>query len=168
MLLYQHPKQCSATVQAFLDGNPHFWPLVPMKNEDADADNVRYERMRLTTTTTTISNIYQDENIQKYLKDLPNPPEGYRFSKRQIEKQIHFFRKNFHGTKLYDEVSLYNATIIAALPHNTSGLFRQIVHSLFVTHTEAKLNTLGHIFDLNMNTNIRQNVWCANLVRRSI
>ncbi|CAF2835561.1 unnamed protein product [Rotaria sp. Silwood2] len=166
MLLYQHPKQCSATVQAFLDGNPQFWPLVPMKNEDADADNVRYERMRLTTTT--ISNIYQDENIQKYLKDLPNPPEGYRFSKRQVEKQIHFFRKNFHSTKLYDEVPLYNATIIAALPHNTSGLFRQIIHSLFVTHTEAKLNTLGHIFDMNMDINIRQGAWCANLVRRSV
>ncbi|CAF1361912.1 unnamed protein product [Rotaria sp. Silwood1] len=166
MLLYQHPKQCSATMQAFLDGNPHFWPFVPMKNEVVDTDNVRYERMRLTTTT--ISNIYQDENIKKYLNDLPNPPEGYRFSKRQIEKQIHFFRKNFPGTKLFDKVPLYNATIIAVLPPNTSDLFRQIIHSLFVTHTEAKLNTLGHIFDLNMNTNIRQDVWCANLVRRSI
>ncbi|CAF1378446.1 unnamed protein product [Rotaria sordida] len=166
MLLYQHPKQCSATIQAFLDANPHFWPFIPMKNDEADADNVHYERMRLTTTT--ISHRYQDENIQKHLNDLPKPPEGYRFSKRQVEKQIHFFRKNFHGTQLYEKVPLYSATIIAVLPPNTSTLFRQIIHSLFVTHTEAKLNTLGHIFDLNMTTNVRQDVWCANLIRRSV
>lgn len=167
MLLYQHPKQCSATIQAFLDVNQHFWPFVPMKNDEVDADNAHYQRMH---TTTTMLNSPQDATVQKYLNDLPKAPDGYTFSIRQIQKQIDFFRKNFAHTKIFTQVPLYNATIIAVLPLDTSDLFRQIVHSLFVTHTEAKLNTLGHLFNLDTktNTNLKPDIWCANLVRRLI
>ncbi|CAF2782366.1 unnamed protein product [Rotaria sp. Silwood2] len=169
MLLYQHPTQCSATIQMFLDYNKLYWRFVPMKIEEANQDDANYQRVCTTTaTTTTKSNVHFDREIRKYLKDVPKPPAGYKFSKRQIEKQAEFFEKYCVSPPDNEQMDLYNANIIAVLPPNTSDLFRQIVHSLFVTHTEAKLNTLGHIFDLNINTNIRQSVWCENLVRRPV
>ncbi|CAF4248487.1 unnamed protein product, partial [Rotaria sordida] len=91
----------------------------------------------------------------------------YKFSKRQIEQQIEFFEKNMIKNPFHEQIDIYHAAIIAVLPPNTSDLFRQIVHSLFVTHTEAKLNVLGHVFDRTGYMNVRYGIWCANLVRHS-
>ncbi|CAF1589706.1 unnamed protein product [Adineta steineri] len=60
---------------------------------------------------------------------------------------------------------VFNTTMIAVLPMNTSDLFRHLVHSLLVTHAETKLNTLGHIFSYPYHAPINQGVWCANLRR---
>ncbi|CAF1237545.1 unnamed protein product [Rotaria sp. Silwood1] len=166
MSLYQHPTQCSATIQMFLDYNKLYWRFVPMKIEEANQDDANYQRASATTTTTTMSNVHFDKNIRIHLKHVPKPPADYKFSKRQIEKQAEFFQKYSTSPPTNEQVDLYNANIIAVLPPNTSDLFRQHVHSLFVTHTEAKLNTLGHIFESNINIHSAQHVWCANLVRR--
>ncbi|CAF4063110.1 unnamed protein product, partial [Rotaria sordida] len=163
MLLYRHPTQCSATIQMFLDYNKHYWPFVPMTIEEANQDDTNYQRVH---ATTTMSNVHLDRDIRKYLKAVPKPPAGYKFSKYQIEKQAKFFQKYYISPPTNEQVDLYNANIIAVLPPNTSDLFREIVRSLFVIHTEAKLNTLGHIFDSNINLNIGHSIWCANLVRR--
>ncbi|CAF3202567.1 unnamed protein product [Rotaria socialis] len=165
MLLYKHLMQCSAAIQMFLDKNAYYWPFVPMSNEEAAQDNINHHRMRTTTTT---FNPGQNRDIQCYLDNISKPPQGYRFSKHQIEQQMAFFRKNIIKELFDEEVHIYNAAIIAVLPPYTSDLFRHIVHSLFVTHTEAKLNTLGHVFDCREDMNIRHGQWCANLVRRSV
>ncbi|CAF5229885.1 unnamed protein product, partial [Rotaria magnacalcarata] len=95
-------------------------------------------------------------------------PFGYKFSKRQIEKQAEFFIMKLINQTINDRIDLFNATIVAVLPSNTSDLFCQIIHSLFVTHTEAKLNTLGHIFDYSINDTSLHRIWCADLQRRPI
>ncbi len=61
---------------------------------------------------------------------------------------------------------VYNTTIIAVLPLNKSELFRRILHSLFITHAETKLNTLGHLFTYYSNVPINQTMWSANLRHR--
>ncbi|CAF1348935.1 unnamed protein product [Rotaria sordida] len=172
MLLYQHSMQCSAAIQMFLNRNEDYWRFVPLPNEQANQDNARYQNMRATTattatTTTTRTNIRPNQTIEKYLHNIRKPPQGYKFSKRQIEQQIEFFEKNMIKNPFYEQIDIYHAAIIAVLPPNTSDLFRQIVHSLFVTHTEAKLNVLGHVFDRTGYMNVRYGIWCANLVRHS-
>ncbi|CAF1334239.1 unnamed protein product [Rotaria sordida] len=102
------------------------------------------------------------------LTHIPQPPPGYKFSKRQIKTQVEFFKKNLINERLVDDIYVYNAKIIAVMPPNTSDLFRRIVHLLFVTHTETKLNALGHIFTNTDAVNIRNGIWCANLIRRTI
>jgi hypothetical protein len=41
-----------------------------------------------------------------------------------------------------------------------------MVHSLFVTHSESKLNTLGHLFENTSHVDANEGIWCANLVHR--
>jgi len=67
--------------------------------------------------------------------------------------------------KRNNKYTTYIGTIIAALPPTTSKSFREIIHFLFVTQTEAKLNTLGHIFLTPSRFPLNQNVCCANLHR---
>ncbi|CAF1647128.1 unnamed protein product [Rotaria sp. Silwood1] len=81
---------------------------------------------------------------------------------------LEFFKKNLINERFVNDIYVYNAKIIAVVPPNTSDLFRRIVHSLFVTHTETKLNALGHIFTNTDAVNIRNGIWCANLIRRTI
>ncbi|CAF2085893.1 unnamed protein product [Rotaria magnacalcarata] len=164
MSLYKHTIQCSAAVQMFLNNNPLYWCFVPMTILDAD----QYD-MYACIKRETIDDSIEDNDIGKCLADIPKSPSGYKFSKRQIEQQKEFFQKKLYNEPIYDRVPLHNAQVIAVLPPNTSNLFRRIIHSLFVTHTEAKLNTLGHLFNPTMNINFHHHsIWCANLVRPSI
>jgi hypothetical protein len=64
-----------------------------------------------------------------------------------------------------------------SVPIHTSSAFRRFVESLFITHTEAKLNTDGHLDKLLFpddgimitpnNTSQQHDPWCKNLIRRS-
>ncbi|CAF1033361.1 unnamed protein product [Adineta steineri] len=116
------------------------------------------------STTTTASNSY-DDKIQKYFNYLPKPPSGYKFSKRQIQKQYEFFIKEKYPTQPSLYYTTNNATLITVLPMDTSDLFRHLVQSLLITHAETKLNTMGHIFTYLINGPISQGLWYANLHR---
>lgn len=153
MQLYQHTSQCSIAIQLFLDANPSYWPFIPMTTAEANQ------------ATTDIFYTNRNESLTKFLNNIPVPPHGFKFSKRQIEQQSQWFQKNQMVTSINDHVNIYQAAIIAVLPPNTSDLLRHMVHALFVTHTEAKLNTLGHVFDFPEYHTIRTGVWCANLKR---
>ena len=168
MLLHQHSMQCSTVIQLFLDKNPSYWPFVPMTIAEANQDNIIYQEMRARKTTPpNMFQFCQDVSTRNFLNNIPRSPADYKFSHRQIEKQIKFFQTNKINEPFDDQVNIYHAEIIAALPPNASDLFRHIVHSLFVTHTEAKLNILGHVFDHPSNCSVRHGLWCSNLVRTS-
>ncbi|CAF4365415.1 unnamed protein product, partial [Rotaria sordida] len=119
MLLYQHSMQCSAAIQMFLNRNEDYWRFVPLPNDQANQDNARYQNMRATTattTTTTRTNIRPNQTIEKYLQNIRKPPQGYKFSKRQIEQQIEFFEKNMIKNPFHEQIDIYHAAIIAVLP----------------------------------------------------
>jgi hypothetical protein len=117
--------------------------------------------------TTAAASVYRSYNpeTKKFIINLPKPPSGYRFSKKQIEKQKEFFDRQLHTKKRNNKYTTYIGTMIAVLPSTVSKAFREIIHFLFVTHTEAKLNTLGHIFLTPSSFPLHQNLWCANLHR---
>ncbi|CAF5175457.1 unnamed protein product, partial [Rotaria magnacalcarata] len=156
---FRYHKQNEAAIQMFLDSNPHYWRFFPMSIIEVDQNNNNYEMRNISTTMV---------DVQNYLRNIPKPPFGYKFSKRQIEKQAEFFIMKLINQTINDRIDLFNTTIVAVLPSNTSDLFRQIIHSLFVTHTEAKLNTLCHIFDYSINDTSLHRIWCADLQRRPI
>ena len=149
ILLYQYSIQYSRVIQLFLDKNPSYWPFVPMTIAEANQDNAIYQSMRarITTMAAIPANMFhfcQDVSTRNFLNNIPKPPPGYKFSNRQIEKQIKSFQMNKINEPFDDQVNIYHAEIIASLPPNIFDLFRHMVHSLFVTHTEDKLNILGH------------------------
>ena len=139
---------------------------------EANQDNAIHQSMRarITTMATIPANIFhfcQAVSTRNFPNNIPRPPPGYKFSNRQIEEQIKFFQMNKINEPFDDQVNIYHTEIIAVLPSNTSDLFRHIVHSLFVTHTEAKLNILGYVFDHPSNHSVRHGLLCSNLVRSS-
>ena len=156
MRLYQHSMRCSAAVQLFLDCNPQYWCFIPMLEDDVNRQN-QY------TATHPMSN--GNRSLEERLTDVPQCPEGYQFSRRQLAKQYEYFAKQLDRQPPHPDLNLYQAKIIALLPLEASELFRQVIHALFVTHSEAKLNTMGHLFDSNTQTYIHNGVWCENLVR---
>lgn len=160
MRLYQHPKQCSAVIQSFLNQNPDYWIFIPMLNADANQENLS------SPSTTTMSHHEHRVDIQKCLHALPRPPTGYKFSTIQIQQQHEFFVQQSYKKSINVNYQVYHSKIIALLPVNTSDLFRRLIHSLLVTHTETKLNVVGHIFTYPFKTTISQHVWCENLRRR--
>ena len=164
MRLYQHPMRCSKAIQLFLDRHPTYWRFVPMTNEEIEQEH-RYHSMSIATTTTTTTSM-NDVHIQQYLNALPTSPAGYRFSRHQLCQQYEFFEQKLYNRPMSYNQHVYEANIIAVLPLDTSDLFRQMIHSLFVTHTESKLNTMGHLFPSTTNMHIHSGIWCANLLRR--
>ena len=168
MLLYQHLMQCSTVIQLFLDKNPSYWPFLPMTIAEANQDNTIYQQMRARKTTpANMFQFCQGVSTRNFLNNIPRPPAGYKFSNRQVEKQIKFFQMNKIDELFDDQVNIYHAGTIAVVLPSTFDLFHHIVHSLFVTHTEAKLNILGHVFDHPSNHSVRHGLWCSNLVRTS-
>lgn len=156
MRLYQHSIRCSSAMQLFLEWNPQYQCFVPMLNEDARRQNPY-------TIGTLMSN--NDRSIQQRLNYVPVPPEGYEFSRRQVIKQYEFFVNHLDQQPPQPDLNLYQGKIIAVLPLEASELFRQVIHALFVTHTESKLNTMGHLFNGNPLAFIHNGVWCENLVQ---
>jgi hypothetical protein len=86
----------------------------------------------------------------------------------QIRQQYEFFERKLYNENVFYNIYVYSAIIIAALPSDTSNLFREMLHALFVTHAETKLNTMGHLFSSSIRVNIDRGIWCAQLVRRCL
>ena len=81
--LYQHVRQCSAGIQLFLDSNPNYWRFVPMSIAETDQENFNYRTMALTTSVH-----HHDKELMKWLDDMPKPGPNFKFSKRQLDKQV--------------------------------------------------------------------------------
>ena len=156
MRLYQHSIRCSTAIQLFLNSNPQYWCFIPILKDEANCHS------EFITT-----NPIPDGNrpMERRLNYVPISPEGYQFSPRQLSKQYEYFVKQMDRQLPCPDSNLYHGKFIALLPLESSELFRQVIHSLFVTHTEAKLNTLGHLFDSNMQLDLHQGIWCENLIR---
>ena len=128
MLLYQHSIQCSTVIQLFLDKNRSYWHFVPMTIAEANQDNAIYQPMqaRITTMATIPANMFhfcQAVSTRNFLNNIPKPSPGYKFSNRQIEKQIKYFQMNKINEPFDDQINIYHTEIIAVLPSNTSDLF---------------------------------------------
>jgi hypothetical protein len=159
MRLYQHLTQCPTVIQMFLDCNPQYWRFVPMLDQEAYVHDEQRGNLQ--------AHIQRpDPTIEHKLKYVPIPPTGYRFSKYQKLKQYEYFYMKLDENLPNMNLDLYDAKPICLLPPNTSEAFRQAVLSLFITHTESKLNTLGHIFDEMTQTAIHRYFWCQGLLRR--
>ena len=60
------------------------------------------------------------------------------------------------------------------VPITASDALRRLIEALFITHTEAQLNTDGHLDRLlfpdttinHIDLSEQQNLWCKNLLRR--
>lgn len=61
--------------------------------------------------------------------------------------------------------------LLCIVPDHCSHTLKHIIEALLITHTETKLNKLGHLdgnVPLTMNNDIDRGNWCHNLVRRPI
>ena len=141
-------------IQLFLNQNPQYWPFIPIHERQA-----RHQSITVTTATD------KDRLIEQRLNYVPRPPDGYQFTRRQLAKQYEYFAMKLDRKLPNERLDLYKAKMIAVLLNDASESLRQIIHALFVTHTETKLNTMGHLFDPNGQTNIHTGIWCENLIQ---
>ncbi|CAF3656261.1 unnamed protein product [Rotaria socialis] len=85
--LQDHRQVANNLIRKLLfDENPTYWPFVPKTTIEVNKDNAHYARMHATTTDTCRFN--QNESTTRFLNNIPVPPNGFKFSKRQIEQQI--------------------------------------------------------------------------------
>ena len=60
-----------------------------------------------------------------------------------------------------------DSMFIYLVPENCSEMFRQLILSLFITHTDCNLNKTGRlIVDTSYQQYAFRGYWCSNLVRR--
>lgn len=104
MRLYRHLTMCGRAMQYFLEQNPHYWCLVPMREQDID------DRIAMTSE----QHQPYDVEIDFLINHLPVPPEGYRFSCQQRRQQYEFFKNELDRkpTTINDECHLFRSTII--------------------------------------------------------
>ncbi|CAF4923443.1 unnamed protein product, partial [Rotaria magnacalcarata] len=93
------------------------------------------------------------EDCTIYVESVPKPSTGYIFSNRQIGLQLSYFNKKRDKDLPNQDIDLYNATIVAVLPDTCSEMLRLTFESLFITHAETKLNTIGNILNKNSTGN---------------
>ncbi|CAF1399521.1 unnamed protein product [Adineta steineri] len=197
MLLYKHAARCPSTIQTFLNFNPTCSCFVPIPINEIDPQNERYslppslmllDRAHPTSIAPKDKNAIKatlktraDELVRTCMRNLPYPPKGFGFSRRQRVEQYQYFKaKKDILPKLDQSVNLFNVAIIAVLPLNVSEVVRRFIEALFITHTEAKLNTFGRLCHdnddddnnnnnneknyVNSNTILGRGYWCRNIV----
>ena len=140
MLVYQHSPRCPAVLQHFLDHNPDYWCLVPMQWLEAKADDemtASSSSNRSVAVAAVVNapsldrsptfqpkpmffadvlggNTRSQEESIWLAKTVPKPPTGRRFSHRQIQEQIDFFKyKKESHVMPSNLVDLYNYAIVA-------------------------------------------------------
>ena len=161
-------------MQIFLDANPHYWRFVPMAIEEAEAP-LQSLIQRPVLSDQLDWNLRAIEDCRVCVEAVPKPPMRHTFSNRQIVLQTEYFHKKRDKNLPNQEIDLYDATIVAVLPENCSDMLRYTIESMFITHAEAKLNTVGHVLNHDQPTDyfllndpwlIRGDDWCQGLVRR--
>lgn len=168
MLLYRHSARCPQAIQWFLDCNPTFWPLVPMRRDVADQDNQGYQLPTSvpsdpSSPLITAPHTRSDLEAGTYMNNLPPLPDHrYNFSTRQCVEQFQLFKDEHQQFQTNPNLDLYNATIVAVcqcclspldsqthcrclVPVHCSGPLQRIVEALFITHAQTSLNTTGHL-----------------------
>lgn len=168
MLLYKHAVRCPSAMQIFLNFNPIYWCFAPQRLLEAEIEDKKNptlpssliqldsvhpiaiaskDRHARKATETTRS----DENVRLYMRHLPPVPNGYKFSIQQRAQQFQYFKQQHDLIHKQNPVmDLFNTTVIAVLPEDCSETVRRFIETLFITHTEAKLNTSGRLVtDLN-------------------
>ncbi|CAF2889417.1 unnamed protein product [Rotaria sp. Silwood2] len=157
MRLYQHSCRCSVAMQCFLDENPDYWSFIPQRISEYEEQQQEREI------------ILVDDHQYEFASDIPVPSNiNYHFNvqqKRNIEEFFQQKKKNLHP--LNPHFHLHEAKIIAVLPENASIGLRRFIESLFITHAQTKLNTLGHLDDENSLTHMEctDELCYENLVR---
>ena len=80
MWLYQHTARCPVAIQLFLEANPGYWCLIPMKNEEAVArinTHIPPSYERQISMQISEGGQLRTEADAKYLAEhLPDPPES--------------------------------------------------------------------------------------------
>ncbi|CAF4150666.1 unnamed protein product [Rotaria sp. Silwood2] len=174
MKLYQHSAQCPTAMQIFLDANPQYWRFVPMTLEESRRPEQQIIQPIIFSEELSWT-IRCKEDTRICVETVPKPPEGYTFSNRQIILQTQYFHKTRDGTLPNQNIDLYNATIVAVLPETCTDMFRYTIESLFITHAESNLNTIGNVLNENRNIGyypmnnpwlVRSDEWCQGLLRR--
>ena len=174
MRLYQHSVRCPTAMQIFLDANPRYWRFLPMTMEDAEA-SLECLIQRPVLSNELDWNIRPTDDCRLCIEAVPKPPVGYIFSNRQIVSQTEYFHKRQDRNLPNQDIDLYHATIVAVLPESCSDMFRYTIESMFITHADAKLNTVGHVLNYDQPTDyflmndpwlIRGDEWCQGLLRR--
>lgn len=133
-------------MQHFLNNNPEYWCLVPMSSEEARQDDklnpttassdaahigaVGFNRMPLESPTfaPAKTQLFQEvlrnttrsrEECVWLAKGLPKTPTGFRFSRRQIDEQLDFFKFKKDTSVLSRHlIDCYKYTIIAVCKCN--------------------------------------------------
>ena len=144
MFLYQHSPRCSLALQLFLNKNPEYWCLVPMTRDEARLDDqatassgcskasafVYTNAPEVPESPTfapkpkffqeVLNNLTRSSEESVWLsKSVAKPPAGYRFSRQQIEDQIHFFKFKKEARVIPSNlVDLYKYTIVAVCKCN--------------------------------------------------
>ena len=111
--LYQHSPRCSVALQLFLDYNPEYWCLVPMKTMEVNMVNTNRIPPSVSSSVIETSWAHTDEDVRLIIERLPEPPLGFDFSISQRQEQQHFFKLLHDCVVPRDNVDLYNADIVA-------------------------------------------------------
>ena len=181
-------------MQIFLDANPQYWRFVPMLVEESQ----RPEQQSIQNSHLTDEldwNQRSKTDCFICVEAVPKPPTAYTFSTRQLLLQTQYFHKKRDLTLPNVDIDLYHATIVAIckfillipyaniclhstsrlVPEACSEMFREIIESLFITHAQTTLNTIGnvltadqqkHSYPLNNPWLVRGDIWCQGLLRR--
>lgn len=147
MDLYRHVAHCHVALQLFLNNYRAYWCLIPMTYREADVDDLlyQYENERkiqpFDIRTTLTNDTRTDDLVYWCINHLPQPPDHYRFSQRQRQQQFQFFKTKLDCSPLSRHLDIYDASIVIALPDNSSFDLIYFVQTLLMVHTESKLNT---------------------------
>jgi hypothetical protein len=119
MLLYRHSARCPKVMHMFMQRNPHFWPFVPMRHDDAMQDNSSFvlpASIPNDPTSPIPSQCHRrsDHDVGTCMIELPPlPNSNYTFSLRQCAQQFQLFRDEQNPLKANMDLDLYNASIVA-------------------------------------------------------
>ncbi|CAF1297606.1 unnamed protein product [Adineta steineri] len=198
MLLYRHAARCPWAIQLFLNFNPIYACFIPVTINKAiehcqnyalpptliihDQEYPTSISMKNRNDMSATADTRADEIVRSCMRHIPPLPSGYTFSIRQRVDQFLYF-KNQLDIKIKPNkfIDLFNVALIAVLPVDTVDIVRRFVESLFITHTETRLNTAGRLlhndddddddneneYPLSIEAQIRnRGAWCRNIVLR--
>lgn len=131
MLLYRHAARCPSVIQRFLNFNPNYWHLIPIRTDEViQYQNYNpphsltlFDRMNPTAIGTKNrqfvgETLYtrSDEQVRTCIRNLPPVPSGYTFSIPQRIQQFQYFKAKSdikQKMKQNQIIDLFDVAIIA-------------------------------------------------------